>query len=218
METSKQKCSKLKVHPNKSFFRNEHILGGFPEPIYQQLRDHPGELQELAQYLLNAHFPESIHQDILDAIGLNMDVPTTSEATYTTTRRARDPRFRELIMDAYGHQCAICGFQVLLKGRSIALEAAHIQWHQAGGPDIVVNGLCLCPLHHKLFDRGVFTLNDHLRIQISEAASSNSQAFKDWMLVYEGREIRYPKQEKYYPEDAYILWHVEEVFLGELKG
>jgi putative restriction endonuclease len=201
---------------NKSFFRNEYILGGFPEPIYQQLRDNPSELRELADYLLNAHFPETIHQDILDAIGLNID-PPEAEAAYTTSkRRTRDPRFRDRILEAYDHQCAVCGFQVLLKGRSIALEAAHIQWHQAGGPDIVVNGLCLCPLHHKLFDRGVFTLDDGLRVQVSEAASGHSQAFKDWMLAYDGREILSPKNPSYFPEDLYVEWHVREVFYGRL--
>jgi len=198
---------------NKTFFRNEHILGGFPEPIYEQLRRDPAEVQALAEYLLDAHFPESIHQDILDAIGLNLG-DTAAPDTTTQTRRVRDPKFRTEILRAYGHQCAVCGFQVLLDGRSIALEAAHIQWHQAGGPDLVINGLCLCPLHHKLFDRGVFTLDDHLRVRVSDAASSPSPAFHQWMLAYHGKDILRPKTPKLYPEGVFVEWHVREVFWG----
>jgi hypothetical protein len=32
------------------------------------------------------------------------------------------------------------------------------------GPDEKFNGLALCTLHHKLFDRGIFTLSDELNI------------------------------------------------------
>jgi putative restriction endonuclease len=38
------------------------------------------------------------------------------------------------------------------------LEAAHIKWFQAKGPDIEANGLALCALHHKVFDLGAFTI------------------------------------------------------------
>jgi hypothetical protein len=40
----------------------------------------------------------------------------------------------------------------------------------AGGPDEEFNGLALCTLHHKLFDRGVFTLSDKLNIVVSVSA------------------------------------------------
>ena len=52
----------------------------------------------------------------------------------------------------------------------VALEAAHIKWRQAGGPDLEVNGLALCSLHHKLFDRGAFTLSNQLVILVSDDA------------------------------------------------
>jgi predicted restriction endonuclease len=34
------------------------------------------------------------------------------------------------------------------------------------GPDAEINGLALCTLHHKLFDRGAFTLADDLKIMV----------------------------------------------------
>ena len=39
----------------------------------------------------------------------------------------------------------------------LGLEAAHIKWFQARGPDVVQNGLALCSLHHKIFDLGANT-------------------------------------------------------------
>ena len=41
-----------------------------------------------------------------------------------------------------------------LDQETLGIEAAHIKWHQAGGPDTEDNGLALCTLHHKRFDRG----------------------------------------------------------------
>jgi len=60
------------------------------------------------------------------------------------------------VLTAYEWRCAVCGFDVQLGAIPIALDAAHIRWHQANGPDTERNGLALCALHHKTFDLGVF--------------------------------------------------------------
>lgn len=38
---------------------------------------------------------------------------------------------------------------------SVGLEAAHIKWKQFGGPCEIPNGLALCAIHHKAFDKGI---------------------------------------------------------------
>ena len=65
---------------------------------------------------------------------------------------------------------------------SVALEAAHIKWHQAGGPDEESNGLALCTMHHKLFDRGVFTLSDKMKVIVSEIANG-TKGFQEWVIA-----------------------------------
>jgi putative restriction endonuclease len=57
---------------------------------------------------------------------------------------------------------------VLLANVSMGVEAAHIKWHQFGGPDVEANGFALCALHHALFDRGTFTVDPSGRIELSE--------------------------------------------------
>src|SRR5437588_7846441 len=51
---------------------------------------------------------------------------------------------------------------------SVGLDAAHIRWHQAGGPDREGNGLALCVLHHKLFDLGAFTVSPSGLLLVSD--------------------------------------------------
>jgi hypothetical protein len=41
-------------------------------------------------------------------------------------------------------------------------------------PSIKSNGLALCSLHHKLFDRGAFSLSDGLEVQISQRVNGSS--------------------------------------------
>jgi putative restriction endonuclease len=95
----------------------------------------------------------------------------------------------------------------------VALEAAHIKWFQAGGPDIEVNGVALCTMHHKLFDRGAYSLDDTMQIQVSERAHGTS-GFLDWLMAFHGKSIRLPQRPAYYPRPRFIEWHVKEVFQG----
>jgi putative restriction endonuclease len=67
--------------------------------------------------------------------------------TVTRTAYARNPRFREAVLTAYGHSCCVCNRQLGL------VQAAHIVPHQhAESVDHVSNGLALCIEHHKLYD------------------------------------------------------------------
>ena len=116
----------------------------------------PALAAEIARRILNAHFPESIRQDVADAVGLSLDADNA--ATPEQAQRRRDPAFREKVLLAYEYRCCVCGHDLRMGGHAIGLEAAHIKWFQARGPDVVQNGLALCSLHHKIFDLGAFTV------------------------------------------------------------
>ncbi len=78
------------------------------------------------------------------------------------------------MLRVYGYRCAVCGFDFRLDNVPLALDAAHIRWHQANGPSIISNGIALCALHHKLFDRGAFSLSDNLRIDVSARVNGSA--------------------------------------------
>jgi hypothetical protein len=67
-------------------------------------------------------------------------------------------------------------------GVSIALDAAHIRWHQAGGPETESNGLVLCVLHHKTFDLGVFTVSSGVLLDSDQA--NGTAGFQESMIAY----------------------------------
>lgn len=190
--------------PNNRQLLNDHVSAGFTSEVFGLLNEDQSLMQEVSQVILDKHFPETMHEDLLDAVGLDFTL---------YTRKKRDPKFRERILRAYGYSCAICGFNVRLAHTLVGIEAAHIKWHQAGGPDTEENGIALCSLHHKLFDRGVFTLTEERRMIVSQDAHG-THGFQEWLMNFNGKTVREPIQAYYYPNQTYLNWHVKEVFRG----
>lgn len=134
---------------------------------------------------------------------------------WTAAQRKRAPDFRQRVLRAYEYRCVVCGFDVRLRSVSIALDAAHIRWHQAGGPDVESNGLALCVLHQKTFDLGAFTVGGGVLL-ISDQVNGTA-GFQENLLAYHGWPIRSPQRPDWKPELAHLEWHGPEVFKGEAR-
>jgi len=199
--------------PNLGELRRLHIAGGFAAEVDAALRRDPALRAQLAHQLLDAHFPDTLHGDILSAIGLDLSAPTLHEpATSTRTVVRRDPRFRERVLRAYEHRCCVCGFDLRIGNITAGLEAAHIKWFQAKGPDIEANGLALCALHHKVFDLGAFTiLPDTYSLVFSQHAVAG-EASRSMLLGFHGAGMIMPQSKDYYPRAEFLKWHEKEVF------
>jgi len=169
--------------------------------------------------VLEANFPSTLHPDIAASVGLDLDRPLTSvagdaatHAEHTSGRRRRDPGFRERVLRAYEYRCCVCGFDMRLGHTSAGIEAAHIHWHQFGGPDVEPNGLALCALHHKLFDLGAFTIEpaEH-RILFSQHAIAGNRG-EEGELRYHGRRLLAPQQSDMLPAREYLSWNQTSIF------
>lgn len=194
-------------NPKNRLLLENDVSGGFNSDVISLLSKKKHLINTIAEMILNDHFPATIHEDILLSVGLDLN--------YQVKRR-RNPYFREKILKAYEYSCAVCGFNVRLGHNLVAIEAAHIKWHQAGGPDIEKNGVALCSMHHKLFDRGVFTINEDNRFLVAEQAHGTN-GFEEWLMRYHGKEMRSPIHPNYRPQENYLHWHVKEVFKGPYR-
>ncbi len=194
--------------PIRTELINLNARGGFNINVFEALKKSTQTLREIVEEILNDNFPDSIHEDILHATGIDLE--------NLDTRSKRDPLFRNKVLRAYENRCAVCGFDVRMDHYPIALEAAHIMWHQAGGPDEENNGIALCIMHHKLFDRGAFTLSDTMEILVSDRANG-SQGFNEWLMDFHGKKIKHPQRTVYMPHQEFVEWHVRQVFQGESR-
>lgn len=208
----------LGATPNLSELRQDGVQAGFTPKVDAALRAHTGLLVRVAQRVLETYFPATLHADIASVVGLDLSPPAPevrecARAEYGTgARRGRSSRFREQVLLAYEHRCCICGFDLRIGNLPAGLEAAHIQWHTAGGPDLENNGLSLCALHHKLFDLGALTLEPQsLRIVFSRHAIAGSRGLAG-ELKHHGQSLLRPQSPELLPHPDFINWNHKNVF------
>jgi putative restriction endonuclease len=181
-------------------------IGSLTEAFAAALAD-PVTRTAVVEVLLDG-FPSSLHEDILDEVGL----ADAGLGPVARTRRTRDPGFREEVLTAYERRCAFCGFDGRLGDRSVGLDAAHVRWHAFDGPDTVDNGLSLCGFHHKLFDLGVMGLTDDHRIAVSQRFVGSGEAAERLVLGLVEAWVRPPQPGTPPVAVAHIEWHRAQVF------
>ncbi|MEV8596535.1 phosphorothioated DNA-binding restriction endonuclease [Streptomyces sp. NPDC052012] len=194
--------------------RATRAAGRLAPDLRAALRREPDLLGRMARAVLDANFPPSLHPDLCEAVGLALE-PLEVEQFSGTRRQQRDRRMRELVLTAYEYRCAFCGYDGRIGAVPVGLEAAHVRWWAFGGPDEVDNGLCLCSLHHKLFDKGVLGVGEGHRIVVSQQFVGHSDAARAHVLSLSGRPIVGPQPGARPVAAAHRTWHATQVFHGE---
>jgi putative restriction endonuclease len=190
-------------NPPKSVLIRVGAEGGFTPELFDYLRSRPELVNRIAQQVLEDQWEPSYFEDILNAVGM----------PWVTVARQprRDPAFRDTILRIYEHRCAVCGYDGMLGGTNLAIEAAHLRWRTAGGSDTEENGVALCSFHHKVLDRGAIGLDESHRILISEHLHG-SQGIEELLLRHLGSTLRFPQPGRPPPAPENIAWHRREVF------
>lgn len=79
----------------------------------------------------------------------------------TVAQKLRDASFRDRVLRAYGHSCSMCGVQLRL------IDAAHIIPAAKVNNDLTSNGIALCSLHHRAFDRSFISMDEKYRVVVN---------------------------------------------------
>lgn len=95
---------------------------------------------------------------------INEGFPATRKWALASTRRAlRALDFSDRVLTAYSNCCAMCGIQLRL------LDGAHIlPVAEPESTDETSNGIALCALHHRAYDRGIVTFDVKNAIHVSD--------------------------------------------------
>ncbi|MBL1099051.1 phosphorothioated DNA-binding restriction endonuclease [Streptomyces coffeae] len=198
--------------------RSSGARGQLAPELRSALATDPLLLGRLTQLLLDTHFPPSLHADIAAAVRLDLeDAEEARRVTVSVRDRRRAAELRREVLSAYAYRCAFCGFDGAIGRVPVGLEAAHVRWWAFRGANSLHNALCLCSLHHRLFDRGVLGLDPARRIRVSDRFTGRGRAARDQVLELAGRGAEEPRHggEPIAPEN--IAWHSEQVFRGEAR-
>lgn len=130
-------------------------------------------------------------------------------ATFVVSRIVRDRVFRRIVLRAYDQRCAVTGLRLINGGGRAEVAAAHIRPVEAGGPDIVSNGIALSGTAHWMFDRGLISLSDDLRILVSRQANDpdSIRAF-----INQSGIAFSPVRTSDYPHPHFLNWHRDNCF------
>jgi len=140
---------------------------------------------------------------------LGSSEPTRFGAEYLTRARLGQGAFRVLVTEAYDRRCAITGERTLP-----VLEAAHIKPYSKTGPHLVSNGLLLRSDLHILFDDGYMTVNEDLRVVVSDRIKTEFENGKEYYQYRGNSLVAFPGRPDERPSAEFLRWHNEHVYLG----
>jgi predicted restriction endonuclease len=119
--------------------------------------------------------------------------------------------FREAVLSSYDYQCSVCCLNL-----PALLNASHIipcakDKSQRANPR---NGISMCALHDRAFDRGLFTVDEKYKIILSKELKKKKVCdfHKNAFYSFEGKKILLP--ERFSPEAKALQYHRECVFVG----
>lgn len=198
------KLRKGSVNPSTKGLVTNSARGGLIAEWHELLGGSPNLQAELIHDILDKHFPEGIHDDIISFFGLQVHGKPNQGGLAPSA-------FHTQVLEAYSGRCSVTGFAVRLDGPTLGVESSHILWPQAGGRNEVSNGLALTTLHRKLFQLGVFTVDLSYRVRVSPVAKG-PEAFISALKRFEGKKISLPTDAKLRPSHKSLEWHRKEVW------
>lgn len=127
-----------------------------------------------------------------------------TETAVTRPMRLVQDFFRRAVLASYEFTCTFCGLKI-----AGLVNASHIiPWKDSverrADPR---NGLCLCVLHDRAFDRELMSVDGKYRIVLSARLELNPKIalHKAGFLDLKGVRINLPK--KFLPDEKSLRWH-----------
>ena len=144
-----------------------------------------------------------IEKDIIDSFS------DDSLSTAKVDLILSNTHFRELVMKTYGYKCCIRE-DAIAHGDKIILQAAHIKPKREPhyGPNIPSNGIALSYDLHKMFDEGMWTLTDELKVLV------HPKVIEQTLLgMYQNKVIAPLIEGSFYkPDIEYLKFHRESEY------
>lgn len=178
-----------------------------PVILLKQVKEKPG-----SEYMIFS--PVYVVQTLEPARKFRLDLAATAEAygadeptitgiiekrygTAIAKVRIHQAHFRRDVLSVYRDRCCVCE----LRERPL-LDAAHIISDiDAEGDPTVQNGLSLCALHHRAYDRRLFGVDENYHVQVDRGrlAYADSAPTHQALLQYQGQKIWLPGNAAHHP-------------------
>ena len=136
--------------------------------------------------------------------------PEQTEKLQQVKVRLSQSFFRQSVLGNYNYQCAICRLDNIK-----LLNASHIvHWSvdevRRSDPK---NGLSLCALHDRAFDRGLLTLDEEFRVVLSCQLLSKTNSNVHRIAFDNMQGVRITMPDKFAPAQDALEYHRKNIFI-----
>lgn len=199
--------------PDRSLTRHAQFAPGLRE----FMRD-PASRERARRLLIARYFlpEERIALYTLCGCPVPAEDEIRRDADYTPAQAAvqqgREIRFRLNVVAAYNYTCALTGYRLTTLSGTTIVDAAHIHPFADSRNNDPRNGLALCKNAHWLFDQGLWTISDDMRIVVASDAFCESNPDGKPIAEYDGQPLRLPADSRLWPAPVHIAWHRKNKF------
>lgn len=171
----------------------------------------------LRRLLVTTYFPVNEQVALFAALGFEAEPDTPEllslaedQALYRVAKETgRSVRFKTQVVTGYKFTCALTGYRLTTIDQAGIVQAAHIHQHAKSRNNDADNGLALTPTAHALFDMGLWSVADNLRI-IVKPATAFTETGPDGgfaLRALAGRPLVLPSITRLRPHPRHLHWH-----------
>lgn len=170
--------------------------------------------------LVATYFPSHEQVALFAALGFegaadSSEISTLAEdqATYRIARdTGRNARFKNEVVTNYRFTCALTGYRLTTTDQSGIVDAAHIHQHARSRNNDPENGIALTPTAHRLFDLGLWSVTDDLRVIVKPTSTFSEESPEGGFTLraLHGQPLRLTTQTRLRPAARHLAWHRKE--------
>lgn len=178
------------------------------EPIWNEFINNKSELLFESEKILAAKQQLSIDEKFSSLLK-GIEHLKGEDKIREVKTRVNQTIFRQIVLANYSGKCAVTGIDI-----SDLLVASHIlPWakkeEERLNPE---NGICLSALYDKAYDKGYIGITENYEIKLSSGLKKkiNKSYYTNYFSSVSGAKLILPK--KYFPNKAFLQFHMDEIF------
>ena len=136
-----------------------------------------------------------------------IDDPIERRYEFRETRvRVHQAQFRRLVIPAYRERCTICSLR-----EARLLDAAHIAGDmEEHGEPLITNGMSLCSIHHRAFDKQLVGVSPDYEVRISrQLLEDDDGPMLELLKKFHGSPIVLPERRSHRPDRELLALRFE---------
>jgi putative restriction endonuclease len=162
--------------------------------------------------LITKHFEPTERIALFESLGIQSSEPASAtavvrEAEAAAKRKGRSARFAVRVCSEYRYTCALTGYRCVTGDGATIVDAAHIEPFAHTQNDDPTNGLALSKNAHWMFDAGLWSADEHLRIVVNPRAFTEQGPESLRLSAYAGRHLQFDPAAKLRPSADFLRKH-----------